>query len=75
MSKIIELTQTNKMPVAIPVSKITGITKVHHSMKSSSWGRCFICTGPDGQDGAENGWYVMEEYEIIRPMLDSALES
>ncbi len=67
--KTIEVTGTNKMKVCIPVSKIIGITEVNKAI-GECYGNCFIATGADGENGADNGWYVNEKYDVVKIMLE-----
>ncbi len=74
MSKILELTSTAGQKIAVVVGKVTGITEVNKDA-SSSYGKCFLATGADNDDGGENGWYVAEDYETVRRMLEHCLEN
>lgn len=58
-------TATNGKRIAIPAEKITGFTE------SDAHGNTFISTGSDGADGGENGWYVVEKFEVVMSILQS----
>ena len=67
---LVEFTNMHAKRVSIPVNKITGITETMHS----SYGRTFVATGADGEDGGENGWYVSQSYEEVKKTLKEAGE-
>ena len=60
----------NDARIAIPISKITGITEVTNN---PAYGNCFIATGADGVDGEENGWYVKNEFNAVLDLLNEFL--
>jgi hypothetical protein len=60
--------------VSIPVCKITGICEPGPASKASGF-NCFVATGPDGPDGEENGWYVIDDYDTVRKMLEYHLDT
>ncbi len=74
MSAILELTSITGQKISIVVQKITGITETS-PQAAASYGNCFIATGADGADGDENGWYVSEDYDVVKIMLEESLEN
>lgn len=53
--------------VGICADKITGFC-----ISGKDPDMVFICTGPDGQDGAENGWSVKNTYAEVKAILEDA---
>ncbi len=74
MSAILELTATTGHKISVVVGKITGITETN-PQAAATYGNCFIATGAGGADGGENGWYVSEDYDAVRILLEAALEN
>ncbi len=64
--KLVFFTSSAGLEIAIPADKITGFCKAN-----TSFGETFIATGPDGVDGAENGWYVAESFNTVKVILQS----
>jgi len=55
-----------KQVIYIPAEKITGFISA-----PTSYGNTFIATGADGADGGENGWYVEEDAEQVKAILEA----
>ncbi len=65
--KLLEFTRpVTKQVIYIPAEKITGFISA-----STTLGSTFIATGADGADGGENGWYVQEDAEEVKSILDA----
>jgi len=71
MNNLLDLTSPHGK-VSIPVSKIVGICEPGPASKKAGF-NTFIATGPDDEHGNENGWYVLEEYFVVRAALDSII--
>lgn len=72
MDKLIEFTLPSKGKVSLVLAKIVGFSPVLTEPTRKAGYKTFIATGPDNGDG-ENGWYVAEEYELVRNMMQTAL--
>ena len=72
MSNLIDLTSPHGK-VSIPVHKIVGLCEPDPASKSAGF-NTFVATGADDPDGGENGFYVCEEFDVVRNMLDYELD-
>jgi hypothetical protein len=54
--------------VGIPAEKITGFCEVSPGMKNQGVST-FIATGADGADGAENGFYVVDDFATVHELM------
>lgn len=55
--------------IAIPISKITGFCHCGFNTEHT-----FIGTGADGEEGAENGWVVTDNYESVKEILEAVTD-
>ena len=65
--KLVKLTGYNGATTFIPVDNIIGFIEY----PGNKWFNAFICTGPDGVDDGENGWYVAETVDEVRILLEA----
>jgi hypothetical protein len=69
----LDLNSTNGK-VCVPVHKIDGICETNKESREAGF-LTFVSTGSVDSDGNENGWYVTDEYETVRKMLELALDT
>lgn len=69
MKSFIELNSTDGK-VAILASEIKWISELPSDFHGNS--KTFVATGPENR-GSTNGWFVEEEYGVVKRMVDRAL--
>lgn len=68
--KLLGFTDKYGQRISIPVEKITGFVECSKTGLAS--GNTFIATGADDPEGGENGWYVVEKFDTVKAILQSA---